>query len=169
MEVNFKVVPPFDALVTSGNVRMILENLFFDRIREGAPLRMCFMNRADRTFGVPYLWHYNLYLEYHESPAIPVAIALEGFFALIALFGIIIATYALINSGVIEKIGDNIIVPAVTGIALVFILGIGFVVALSYFAPGVRATARPPHVPGAGVVPVTEVSVGPAAVSRRRG
>lgn len=168
MEFSFDVLPPFDHYVTLSNMRMVIEDLFFEHLHEGAPLRMCFMNKAKRVAGIPVLWQYKIYLEYHESPAVPVAIALEGFFGLIALLGVAWITYKLINSGVIEKIGDHIITPAIMGTAMIFILGIGFIFVLSYLQPGLRATARPPKVPGAGLVPVGEVSVGPVPATRRR-
>jgi len=168
MEMDFWAYPPYDKLITADTVQWVLENLFFEHIKEGAPLRMCFMNKAKRVAGVPWEWDYKLYVEYHESPAVPVAIALEGFFGLLALLGIIIVAYQLIRSGVIEKIGNSIITPAITGTALMFILGIGFIFVLANYMPGIRATAKPPRVPGAGIAPVTEVAVGPAATAARR-
>jgi hypothetical protein len=167
MEMDFWALPPNDKLITASTVQWVLENLFFEHIKEGAPLRMCFMNKAKRVAGIPVEWDYKLYVEYHESPAVPVAIALEGFFGLLALLGIIIVAYALIKSGVIEKIGNSIITPAITGTALIFILGIGFIFVLANYMPGIRATAKPPGIVS-GITPVTEVAVGPTATAARR-
>lgn len=166
---SWATLPPDDRLITESNVRALIEYVFNNFFHEGAPVRMCFMNRADRVAGIPVLWHYDLYLEWHSSPGfLAPAAVLEAFLSVaLIVIGITIAM-KMGGNGVIDKVGDKIVVPAISGIALIFILGIGFVVALSYLAPGVRATARPPKVPGAGLLPVGEVSVGPVPATRRR-
>lgn len=170
LECSFEIVPPADRLVTASNMQWVLEQVFFEHLHEGAPLRMCFMNRADRVLGIPVLWHYKLYVEFHESPLIQISAVMGalGMVMLVLVGGYV--TLKLLNSGVIEKIGSNIIVPSIVGLGMVFILGIGFIFVLANYMPGVRATARPPKIPGAGISPVGEVSVGPVptAAQRRR-
>lgn len=160
VEFSFEVVPPFDRLITAESIRGWIGATFIEQIREGGALRMCFANKATRVAGVPVLWHYAIYLEYHESPNITVGAILEGFAAVVLLAIGVTLTFKLLGEGTLEKIGDEVIKPAVQGIALIFILGIGFVVALSYLLPGVEARARPPL--GAGrVIGVEEVRVRP--------
>ena len=156
MEFSFDVLPPSDILVTVDNMTLVVEKVFFDHLKEGVPLRMCFMNKANRVLGVPVLWHYHAYIEFREglpegAANYPGEEGVDFFFiqisAVMGAMGLALAvlivgyfTLKLINSGVIERIGNSIITPAIMGTALIFVLGIGMVVVLATVVP--RLTTR---------------------------
>lgn len=166
---SFGVPPLSDKLVTASSMQWALEQVFFEYLHEGQPLRMCFMNKADRVAGIPVWWNYQVYVEFHESPLIQITAVMGALGLVLAIVVAGAVTLRLINSGVIEKIGGNIIVPSIVGLGMVFILGIGFIFVLANYMPGLRATVQPPEVPGMRrVTPVTEVSVGAAPTAARR-
>lgn len=167
MQVRFEVPPPVDKLVSGTMLLTVLEDVFFAHMHEGAPLRYICWYKADREWGIPYLWHYAWHIEYHESPALPVAALIAALAEVLVLAIVFAVTLKLVGTGIIDKVGGSIIVPSVMGMGLIFVLGIGFIVVLANVVPGLTARTTMPHIPG---VPKTEIGVGRAgAAARRRG
>lgn len=160
MEWTFSVLPPGDIVVNKTSMNFLAGDIF-SRLAEGGPVQYACYYRANRVAGVPWKWDYYFHLEYHESPAIQIAAILETVMVILALLVGLAITVKLIGAGDIK----DIVQAPFMGMAAVFILGIGFVVAMSWLEPRFRAQMSMPKVP---LMPRAEVGVGPAPAAERR-
>jgi hypothetical protein len=136
LELHLSVPPPFDNMMNEHMLDMIAWS-WSNIIREGAPVRATMWYKANRwgPLNTPVLWHYLIFLEYHESPMIPIAAVIE---LLAMVFAVVIGLKMLgFDAGSVNKL----VSAPFTGTTFVFILGIGFLVALAYFQERVKIPA----------------------------
>ena len=166
LELHVSVPSPFDNLMNENLLRAIAGS--WDSIcQEGAPVRATMWYKGTHhILGIPTLWQYVIFLEYHESPLIQIAVIVE---LLAMVFAVVIGMKMLgFDAGSVNKL----VAAPFTGTTYVFIIGIGFLVALAYFqdrmkmkAP-VRVTA--PKLPQVAPTYGPVGTVSRAATGRRR-
>lgn len=142
-ELHVDVPPPADNLMNETMLDHISDA--WDMLGEGAPVRATMWYKASRIGPVPYMWHYVIFLEYHESPQIAIGALITLF---VTILGIVVGLKMLgFNAGSVSQL----VAAPFSGAVLVFMLGTAFLVALAYFQQqmSIRAPVRPtpPRIP----------------------
>lgn len=166
IELHLSVPSPADRLMTT----FILDRLrdtWGVVVREGAPIRATLWWKGSFP-----LFRYVLFIEYHESPLIPIAVVAEWVALVLAV--VIGLKFLGFDAGTTQ----GLVQAPFTGMAWVFIIGIGFIAVLAWamprmggegVMPRVSATAKPPSVPYMPqITPVTGVTVGAPPIRERR-
>lgn len=158
IELHLSVPSPADRLMTTFILDRI-KDTWGIVVREGAPIRATLWWKGS----IP-MFQYVLFLEYHESPLIPIAAVAELLALVLAI--VIGLKFLGFDAGTTQ----GLVSAPFTGMMWVFILGIGFIVVLSWVQPRLVGVVRPPEVPGVPkrIVPVERVAVGPPTAVERR-
>jgi hypothetical protein len=138
-ELHWSTISPFDNLFNEHMLDLISQ-FWIHYAKEGAPVRATMWYKGTHhILGIPTVWEYTIFLEYHESPAIELPAIVAIFVAIIGI-GLVMKWLGF-DAGSVNALAA----APFSGMVWVFILGTAFLVALSYYQQhaGFKAPVRP--------------------------